>query len=48
MSVLVLLNESGKSNKIRGLPSILSLFCNDFYKFNNTEARMLGYIYHIT
>ena len=26
--------------KMRGLPSILSLFRNEFNKFNNTKARM--------
>ena len=34
-------------DKIRGLLSILSLFCNKFKKFNNTGARMLDSIYHI-
>ena len=34
-----LLNELGKRDKMRGLPSILSLFCNEFNKFNNTRAR---------
>ena len=41
MSAHVLLNllkESGKNNKRRGLPSILSLFRNKFNKFNNTRA----------
>ena len=33
---LNLLNKLGKSNKMRGLPSILSLFGNKFNKFNNT------------
>ena len=37
--LLNLLNELGKRDKMRGLPSILSLFRNDF-KFNNTRARM--------
>ena len=33
---------------MRGLPSILSLcFCNEFNKFNNTEALMLDSIYHM-
>ena len=31
-----------------GLPSILSLFRNKFNKFNNTIARMLDSIYHMT
>ena len=43
-----LLNELGKSDKMRGLPSILSLFRNEFNKLNNTGARMLDSIYHMT
>ena len=39
--LLKLLNELRKRDKMRGLPSILSLFCNEFNKFNNTGARML-------
>ena len=35
-----LLNELGKNDKMRGLLSILSLFRNEFNKFNNTGARM--------
>ena len=31
----------------RGLPSILSLFRNEFDKLNNTRARMLDSIYHM-
>ena len=31
-----------------GLPSILSLFRNQFNKFNNTGVRMLDSIYHMT
>ena len=34
--LLNLLNNLKKRDKIRGLPSILSLFCNKFNKFNNT------------
>ena len=51
MSAHVLLNilkELGKRDKIHGLQSILSLFCNKFNKFNNTRARMLDSIYHMT
>ena len=33
---------------MRGLPSILSLFCSKFNKFNNTTAGMLDSIYHMT
>ena len=46
--LLNLLNELGKSDKMRGLPSILLLFRNEFNKFNNTGARMLDSIYHMT
>ena len=41
MSVHVLLNsfnELGKRDKMQALPSILSLFRNEFNKFNNTRA----------
>ena len=38
--LLNLLNELGKRDKMRGLPRILSLFHNEFNKFNNTGARM--------
>ena len=34
--LLNLLNELGKRDKMRGLPNILSLFGNEFNKFNNT------------
>ena len=46
--LLNLLNELRISDKMRGLPSILSLFPNTFNKFNNTEAQMLDFIYHMT
>ena len=46
--LLNLLNELGNRDKMRGLPSIVSLFCNEFNKFNNTRARMLDSIYHMT
>ena len=46
--LLNLLNELGKKDKMRGLPSILSLFRNEYNKFNNTRARMLDFIYHMT
>ena len=41
MSAYVLLNiinSTRKSDKMRGLSSILSLFRNEFNKFNNTRA----------
>ena len=46
--LLYLLNELRKRDKIRGLLSILSLFHNEFNKFNNTGARLLDSIYHRT
>ena len=45
--LLNLLNEFGIRDKMRGLPSIYSLFYNELYKFNNTGARMLDSIYHM-
>ena len=45
--LLHLINELRKRDKMRGLPSILSLFRNKFNKFNNTGARMLDSIYHM-
>ena len=42
--LLDLLNKLGKRGQIRGWLSILSLFRDDFNKFNNTRARMLGSI----
>ena len=48
MSVHVLLNLFNELGKMRGLPTILSLFRNEFNKFNNKRARMLDSIYHMT
>ena len=51
MSAHVLLNlliELEKRVKMRGLLSILALFRNELNKFNNTRARMLDSIYHMT
>ena len=51
MSAHVLLNllkELGKRDKMLGLSSILSLFSNEFNKFNNTRAQILDSIYHMT
>ena len=42
-----LLNKLRKRDKIRGLPSILSLFRKGFNNFNNTGAQMLDSIYHM-
>ena len=42
--LLNLLNELSKRDKMRGSPSILSPFRNEFNKFNNTRTRMLDSI----
>ena len=47
-ALLNLLNELGKRDKMRGLLRILSLFRNEFNKFNNTSARMLDFIFYMT
>ena len=39
--LLSLLNKFWKRDKMRGLPSILSRFRNEFNIFNNTRARSL-------
>ena len=41
------LNELRVSNKMGGLPSILSLVGNKFNKFNKTGAGMLDSFYHM-
>ena len=46
--LLTLLCELRKSDKMRGLLSILSLFLNSFNKVNKAGARMLDSIYHMT
>ena len=46
--LLNVLNELGKRDQMPGLPSILSLFRNEFNIFNNTRAPMLDSIYHMT
>ena len=46
--LLNLLNELGKRDIMRGLLSILCLFRIEINKFNNTRARMLDSIYHMT
>ena len=42
-----LLNELMKRDKMRGMPSILSLFCNESNKSNNKGVQMLDSIYHM-
>ena len=46
--LLNLLKELRKRDKIRDLPRILSLFRSQFNKFNNTGARKVDSIYHMT
>ena len=43
-----LLNDLWKRDKMQGLLSILSPFCNEFNRFNNTRAQMLDSINHMT
>ena len=45
--LLNLLNELRKKNKMRGKPSILSFYHNEFNKFNNTGF-WLDSVYHMT
>ena len=46
--LLNLIKELQKRDKMQGLPSILSLFRDEFNKFNNTGARMLDSLDHMT
>ena len=46
--LLNVLTELRKKDKMLGLPSILIHFRSKFNKFNNTGARMLDSIYHMT
>ena len=46
--LLNLLNNLEKRNKIQGLQSLLSLFCNIFPKFNNIGVQMLDSIHYLT
>ena len=45
---LNLLNELGKKIRCEAVPTILSVFPNEFNKFNNTGARLQDSIYHMT
>ena len=45
--ILNLLNELGKRDKMRGLPSIISLLRNEFNNSNKLGARMFHSIYHM-
>ena len=44
--VLNLLNDMRICDTMRGLPSILSPFHDEFNEFDNTRARILYSIYH--
>ena len=46
--LLNLLNKLRKRGKRRGFPSVLSLFRNEFNKFNKTRSQMLDSIYLMT
>ena len=46
--LLNLLNELGQKISCQALPSILSVFPNEFNKFNNTGVRMQDSVYHMT
>ena len=48
--LLNLLNELGTKIRCEALPSILSVFPNEFNKFNNIETRMQDsiYMYHMS
>ena len=46
--LLNLLNELGKAIKYEACRAFYRFFRNEFNKFNNTRARMLDYIYHMT
>ena len=47
-ALLNVLNELGKSDKMRSLPRIILLFRNEFNKYNNKGAQILDSIYHMT
>ena len=46
--LLNLFNELRKKIRCKAVPSILSVFPDEFKKFNNTGARMQDSIYHMT
>ena len=43
--LLILLTELGKRDKMRGLPSVLSLFRNEFNKLNNKGAKNVSFFF---
>ena len=44
--LLNLINELSNRDKMQGLSNFLSLFPNEFNKFNNTRVQMIDSIYH--
>ena len=46
--IIEFIKRVGEKGKMRGFLSILSVFPNEFNKFNNTGARMQDSIYHMT
>ena len=46
--LLNLLNELGKRDKCEACRAFYLFFRNEFNKFNNTRARMIDSIYHMT
>ena len=46
--LLNLLSELGKRDKMQSCQAFYLFFRNEFNKFNNTRARMLDSIYHMT
>ena len=47
--LLIIIKRAGKEIKCEALPSILSVFSNEFNKFNNTEheCKILFLIWHL-
>ena len=48
LALLNLLNKLRERNKMRFLPSILSIFRNKFIEFKNTGAQLLDSIFHMS
>ena len=46
--VLSIYKMGWESDKMQGLPSIVSLYCNSLNKCSNTGAQRSDSIYHIT
>ena len=46
--LLNVLNELGEKIRCEAVPSILSIFTNEFNNCNNTGARMQDSIHHMT